>query len=512
MPERMSRNNRQRVCTMSYIGLDIGTSAVKAVAYDAAGRSLASARVPVARKNPQPGWDELNPDEVWQAVCAAVGSLAAAPAVKADPPLSLAVSASGEEVFPVDEAGRVLAPCILSSDRRGADIERKTAQHRSPQAWLSACGHVPQRMDPVNRILWLRFHQPSVFQQTTRLVGWHEFGTLRLTGQAVTDPSLAAKWAAFDLGTNAWSPERLIEFDLDEAMLPVIEQWGGVAGQITAAAARETGLPRGMNVGVGAFDAICSALGAGVGHTGITALSCGSWQVLVAPASRPWLSDGNPDAPFSIIPSPGHEPFAILSKSPNGSAVAEWVSNLVGLSLDEAGASFGAASPEPGHVLAIPHLSGALALGPEGQDSRGGLVGLTLATKPLDIVRAFMESIAYELALTVGSLRRLGVPMTVLRATGGGTRSAWWMQLKSDMTGLPIEVVEHAEPGTWGAALLARYAAEPGLGPQTGIETVPQIARRYEPDLKRRAMHQARLELYHDVVGTLLAKMPRATP
>jgi xylulokinase len=139
-----------------------------------------------------------------------------------------------------------------------------------------------------------------------------------------------------------------------------------------------------------------------------------------------------------------------------------------------------------------------------GRKARGGLLGLTLATSKIDIVQAFMESVAYDTVNTLSLMRAEGIPVNRIRITGGGARSPWWTQLKADMTDMPIEVVAHSEPGTLGAALLAGLA----VGVYDDLEGISRkysgTQSVYQPHPERAALHQERFELYRKLMALLL--------
>jgi len=161
-------------------------------------------------------------------------------------------------------------------------------------------------------------------------------------------------------------------------------------------------------------------------------------------------------------------------------------------------------SVEPSSVMAIPYLSGSMAYWEDGRKAKGGLVGITLATSKADVVQAFMESIAYDSANTLSMMREEGIKVDHIRITGGGARSAWWTQLKADMTDKPIEVVEATEPGTLGAALLAGLA----IGLYDDIEGISKefsgTKLIYTPNQKRAALHKERFERYQQLMTLLL--------
>jgi xylulokinase len=467
---------------VSLVGIDVGTSAVKLAAFDVDGGEMASVRKRVGAEHPAPGQEILDPEQVWQAVATGLDELRAQ--TLDDPPAALAISASGDEVFPV-AGGRAVGPCLLSGDTRGAEVEAQTLARYAPEEWLRRCGHVPARMDPVNRVLWWRAQHPDVADRADAWLGWHEYLSLRLCGRAVTDPGLAAKWLVFDLRAGDWSDELLSELELPREQLPEVLGWGEIAG-------RERG---GAAVAVGSYDSSCAALGSGVTGPETHGLACGSWEVLVAPAD---VAGGGAAgglaaaarAGASVIPYPGTTGFAAVAQSPDGSSVLEWAAAASGHSIESLEPEPGAA---PTDLVAVPHISGA----------RGAIVGLSLATSARQMAQALMEGVAFDLATTVDGLRAAGIEARAIRAAGGGTRSPWWMQLKATLTGVPLEVVEQEEPGALGAALLAGCAAGEYGGPAAAGAGIARVKRRYEPDPEQAARYEEPLARYRETVPRL---------
>lgn len=489
---------------MSLLGLDVGTSALKIAAYREDGRLLASVRVPVYPQYPQPGWSELAPQDVWRAAQTGLAEITSDPALQHDPPTALAISASGDEVFPVDAQGEPLAACILSGDTRGYDLEVDTAKRASPADWYQICGHIPERMDPVNRILWWCAQDPAVVSKTDRFLGWHEYLTFHLTGTAVTDPSLAAKWAIYDRKSQGWSSEWAQRLGIAAEWLPQIQPWESSVGEVYPALRKQWGVPNRIAVGVGTFDASCAALGAGVSRAGVVGLTCGSWQVVTAPTSSCLIPPALLESRFPLVPHPGKTAHAVLAQSPNGSSVVDWTVQLLRQELSFLSAEIEASGPQPSPILAIPHLSGSINPQAGGRDSRAAFLGMTLASTGVDMLKALMESVAFDLTLTLRVMRESSIECEVLRATGGGTQSEWWMQLKADLTGTPVEVVSQPEPGTFGAALLAGTAIGVYESAGKAAEAAVQVKRRYEPVAHRCGLYADRLAVYSEAVSALV--------
>ena len=353
---------------MSLVGIDIGSSAVKAAAYDTGGALLAQATEAVPSLHPGPGLSEVDGDGVWKAVVAVVQQVTTDERVRRDPPAALAVSASGREGFPARADGSALGPCLRTADARRPETEAALTLKRSSERWIRDCGHVPDHMDPANRILWWAEQAPRTMSRARWFLGWHELVSLRLTGRPTVDPALASGFLIFDLATGAWSAERIGRLGLD---------------------------PR-------------------------------------------------------------------------------------------------------------PHLSGAPGPWPDSPGSAGAVSGLTLATTGADLVRAALEGIAIDLVLAIEALRAGGSQIQTGTVTGGGARSSWWMQLKADLLGMPVEVSKQAEPGTLGAALLAGVGA--GVyGSLHEAATRAGIARRFEPDERRAARYATKVARHRRWAAELLA-------
>lgn len=487
---------------MSLVGIDVGSSSVKVSAFSDEGVLIGTSAHDLTPLYPAPGSWETDPEDIWQATTQAMRELAAQSALKHDPPQAIAVSASGRENFPADAQGRPLGNGIMGADVRGGEFEIPPPGAPVPEPWCLACGHLRERMDPVFRFEWWRQYRPEVVRDTAYFFGWIDFLTFRMTGRAVMDHSTASRYAVYDLATKSWDAERLRAFDFPESLLPKTQPWGSVVGEVTPAVAAGWGLPPGVVVAQGCHDLNCAAYGAGVFEVGTVCLVSGSYENILAITERPptatMLLKG-----LSVMPQPGRAGLSVIAVHPTGNAVLNWARRLTGAGIDEMESAL-SGRREPGTVLAVPYLSGSMTYWDDGRKARGGLLGLTLATTSIDVVQAFMESIAYDTVNTLSLMRQEGIPIERIRITGGGARSPWWTQLKADMTNLPVEVVAHPEPGTLGAALLAGLA----IGVYDDLEA---ISRRYsgtetvyQPDPERAALHSERLAQYRALMALLL--------
>jgi xylulokinase len=232
-------------------------------------------------------------------------------------------------------------------------------------------------------------------------------------------------------------------------------------------------------------------------------IAAGTWESVVAPLSRPRPREVA-TARLALTRQPSTPGWGLWARSPNGTSVLDWALGVSGIRLSRLEAALGSAGPDPSPALMIPHLSGAPGPWPDSPGSAGAVFGLTLATTGADLVRAALEGIAIDLVLAIEALRAGGSQIETGTVTGGGARSPWWMQLKADLLGMPVEVSRQAEPGTLGAALLAGVGA--GVyGSLPEAATRAGIARRFEPDERRAARYAGQVERHRRWAAQMLA-------
>ncbi len=472
---------------MSLIGIDLGTSAIKVGAYAVDGTPLASAHRPVPGYHPEPGHSEVDVFESRDAFRSALHDVAAHPSLKADPPVAISFSSSGREVFPVADDGTPLGRCLMTSDVRGDEVAAETASRRSPEEWQRLAGHVPRRMDPINRALWWRRTDPATAARARWFMNWHEYYSLLLSGRPVVDWSDAGTWATYDVATGNWSAERIAETGVDPTWLPEVQANGTPIGRILPQAAADFDLPADTLIVTGAFDTYAASVGSAAVDPGVVSLACGTWNSFNMAVNPGWPVELVHDG-IGVYPHPGPTGFGILVTNPNGMAVVDWARDLLHLSIAELEAGLASTGPGPGRVFAdaaftpLPHVPAAPGFG-------GTFSGVTLAATAVDIVRSLLEGIACEFALTIDRLRVRGIDARLIRATGGGSKNAWWLQLMADLTGTPVEVVVQDEPGSFGAAILAGVGAGVYESVSTAVARLVTVSRRFQPDAQRGARY-----------------------
>ncbi|RFC65493.1 xylulokinase [Fulvimarina endophytica] len=477
------------------LGLDLGTSSLKALIVGEDGKPVASASESLSVERPAFGWSEQNP-ESWIVACEAVLSR-----LKSEHPDALAkvagIGLSGHMhgATLVGEDGRPLRPCILWNDTRSAKeaAELDDAEARAITGNIVFPGFTAPKLD------WVRRHEPEIFDKVSVVLLPKDYLRLWLTGERVSEMSDAAGTAWLDTGGRDWSDRMLERTHLTRSQMPRLVEGTEVSGTLRGELAERFGLGRGVVVAGGAGDNAASACGVGVSEPGSGFLSLGTSGVLFTPAAG---YDPAPDTAIHTfchaLPGLWHQMGVTLSAA--GSI--DWLSKL----LKEAPGDLTGRLPQeisaPGREMFLPYLSGERTPHNDAE-IRGVLTGLQSDTDRDALTRAVMEGVAFSMrdCLEAGAAN---ARPTRLVAVGAGSRSPYWLSLLA--TVLDTQVVL-PEAGDFGAAL---GAARLGLCAATGddpatIMTMPPIARSFEPKAELRAEFGEAYRRYRDLYPALRA-------
>jgi xylulokinase len=473
---------------MSLIGLDIGTSAVKGVLLDGTGHVRSQVRHGYRVRSANPDRAELSAHRVWAATRWVIRRLAIV-ARPVDPVRALCVGGSGDEVVLLDERDRPVAPVILALDRRAAAVGVALAE-RFGTAWLrERTGLHDAGATPLARLLWLREHDPQTATRIRRVLAWPEFIAHRLGVAVGSEPTLAARTLGYAIADDRFEPAILGPLGVDASLFAPLVGTGDVLGTMAPAVAEDMGLPIGVNVVAGGFDQAMATLGAGVVGVGVAHLGAGSWEALTVllpkrSAGRELLSRG-----WSTGRSIGaHLPWSAMTSAPGGLAV-QWFADLI---------ADGSSGHRPGVARLMSEAAGgpggALALAGSDELTTWSLAGLDLSTRRGEMLAAVLESTAWRLAHALQQAEAVGVRVATLRASGGGARSAAWLQLKADVTGRVVERTAIEEVGAFAAGLLAGAATGAFPAPSTAAPMLVRMRDSFEPRPDRTAWHAERAD------------------
>lgn len=438
-------------------GLDVGTSGVKVGVADASGRLLGLGRAVHANDSPHPGWVECDPDRWWRGAVSSLHEACAEAKVKPADLAAVGVSVLFPCVAPLDADARALHPALLYCDRRSFAEADAIARLMPRDEYEATIGNVlVPGTCAATSLLWLRGQAPDAWRRAHSLGFANTAITARLTGEFYTDPTQVALSGLADIRDPwCWNDLLCERLGIAATRLPRVAGAAEVIGSVTRAAARETGLRQGTPVVCGCGDVPASALGAGAAEPGTVIYVAGSTDCVAVPTLAPtpdrrWVNS-------AYIPRGMWLPIGTTTSS---GVSAEWFCREL---LGQQGAEglqaltdLARQSP-PGArgLLYLPYLQGERT--PVWDPlARGSFFGLTTATTRADLARSLLEGTAFALRQVIECLETvLGAPVADIRAVGGGTRNPLWNQIKADVLGKPLAILEFQETSALGAALLA---------------------------------------------------------
>jgi xylulokinase len=447
---------------MAYIGLDVGTTGAKATVVDPSGEILAGAYFEYSLRFPAPGRVEIRAGDVWDAACSA---LRAAAAQAGNPIEAISVASFGEAAVLLGRDGEPVCDSIFYTDIRGNDMLDELAARVDRDALQLRTGMPVNGMFTLPKLLWLKKNSPEVLEKTKKLLLFGSYIEYKLCGQAATDSSLASRTLLFDKRNLCWDRETLEAFGLDPAWLPPYVPAGAAVGRMTESVALSLGIPGRPVIVSGVHDQIGAALGAGALSPGDVADGIGSAECLCA--VLPTDIDHNGLFANNICA----EPHAVtgmsvaLAFSNTAGAALKWYRDTFEQELRDRCQEDGTSayhvlnrgmSAEPSPLLFLPHLAGSGTPYMDAEAS-GMVCGLTLRTGRADLYRAILEGMNYEMRYNLELLGRSGLSCGTLTAVGGGA-SPEALRIKADILQHPVRMLQTAQSGTMGMAMLCALA------------------------------------------------------
>ena len=459
-----------------FLGIDVGTSGVKALLMSDDGSVAATATTPLTLQTPQPGWAEQDPAAWWRATLASITDVRArCPAANV-----VAVGISGQmhsSVF-LDRAGDVIRPALLWCDGRTTAECAEITERVGGEARLRdlACNPALEGFT-LPKVLWLRKHEPESYARLATVMLPKDYIRYRLTGVLATDPSDASATLMYDTAKLRWSDEILKAVDVPLAIVPAVGGSSEVLGHITAEAASVTSLEEGTPVVGGGADNACGAAGVGAVAAGDVVSSWGTSGTVLAPMHAPLVDPLLRAHTFChVAPGVWYMMGVVLSAG----GAFNWYREQFARDLDDRSAAkqlddeANSVPAGAGGVTFLPYLQGERT--PHRDASvRGALVGLSLAHTRAHATRAVLEGITFALRDSLTILQERGLSPNHLLLTGGGAKSTFLRTLQADVFGLPVTTVNREEGPAYGAALLAAVGV--GVYPDLEAATVATLAR-----------------------------------
>ena len=497
------------------VGIDLGSTTLKAVIYDTHGNVIASGCRPTERFHPDaahPEWTVWQPEQIWGGSAAALKEAVAA----IDDPRKIkavAVTGMGMDGLPIDERGNWLYSLISWHCPRTQPQFDWWVDNIGAEKTFSIGGNTLWRFSTALRLLWMAEHEPEIFKRTHKWLLIEDFVNYMLCGVAATDYTMASCTLLFDQRKLDWSDEMLALSGIDRRLLCDAFPSGTVLGGVTPAAAAATGLAAGTPVVLGGHDYLCGALPVGAIKPGVILDVSGTWEIVLASIPAPVLTPSAQRTGVTVEAHVARDLYAIWGGAVS-SDMLEWYRTEYGFEAKhQAEACCGvdwdflmadaAKSPAGARgAMFLPHMSGA---GCPVVDNRSlaGFVGLSSFVTKGDMLRAIIEGLDYQFLDIVKTMQGVGVPFDKLVVVGGAVRNKFWMQNKADMVGLTIEVpaVEDATP--LGAAMLGGIGVGLYRDAQDAFEHVWKPGTTFEPDLQTTARYAELFPIYKQLYAAL---------
>jgi xylulokinase len=441
---------------MITLGIDLGTSSVKALLLDD-DRVVATSGALLEVSRPAPGWSEQDPQAWWQATCTCLDALKAAQREPLAAVAAIGFSGQMHGATLLDRDDRVLRPCILWDDGRSA-AQCAELEARAPRL-RQITGNAAMPGFTAPKLLWLREHEPAVFDRVAKVLLPKAWLRWRLCGDFVEDMSDASGTLWLDVGARRWSPDMLAACGLSEAQMPRLVEGTQVAGEVLPRWVQRWGFARAPLLAGGASDNAAGAIGVGAIHPGDAFLSLGTSGVLWATtAGFAPCPERGVHAFCHAVPDTWHQMGVLLAAA---SCLAFWA-RATGRTEAELLAPLGARPHRPAACWFAPYLSGERTPHNDTQ-VRGGFLALSADTNRASMTQAVLEGVAYAFRDARDALASAGTHIAEADLIGGGSRSTYWGEVLASVLDLPLHQVESSDHGcALGAARLARTAADGG--------------------------------------------------
>ncbi len=487
------------------LGIDLGTSACKVSVFDHDGNDVASASGAYHVIHKRPGWAEQDPEEWFQGVCAALHKIWGSGKVSPDEISAIGIDGLSWTSVLIGKDGNSFANTPIWMDTRATDICKAVSGTELAADAFDVSGNPFQASYTTPKVMWLKENRPDLFERTESILQSNGYIAYRLTGELTTDICNAYGWHCFDMRNGRWDMAMADRFGIPERMFPKLYACDEVIGAVTKTAAATTGLIPGTPVVAGGLDAACGTLGAGVIENGQTQEQGGQAGGMSVCLDT-YAADPNLILSFHVVPGK----WLLQGGTTGGGGVMRWFEKEFGAyerSMEEA---TGKSS-----LIALNEIAQAVPAGCEGlvflpymsgertpiwnPAAKGVFYGLDFSKTKGHMVRACMEGTAFALRHNLETAENAGAPSQVLKAMGGSANSLLWTQIKSDVTGKPVEVVASDTATTLGAAILAGVGTGYYKSYDEAVAATVKTRRYHEPNMENKKIYDESYHMYREI-------------
>lgn len=446
------------------LGIDVGTTSLKSVLLNNEGTLLASVMKEYTLDSGPNDTCEVHPDVYWEITCQVINELIFSAKINPEKIKGLAFSSQGETLIVVDDNGKPIRKAIVWLDNRSTNEAKEIEDKFGSQLIMDVTGQ-PEIVPtwPATRILWIKKNEPETFRKAHKYLLVEDYLMYKMTGSYHTEYSLVSSTLYFDINKKSWYTDMLKFIGISEIQLPQINPSGISVGNLTAEAARETGLTTNTQCVTGAYDHPAGAIGAGSIHSGDVTLTIGGSMAMCVSMDSP-VTDLALKLPCQCHAVNGL--YFLLPYGQTAGMVLRWFRDeFCGSELAEASKSGvdaydlmvnEAAEIAPGAdgLVMLPHLMGAGS--PEFMsEARGVFAGIKMGMTKAHFTRAILESVVCMINRNIQIMKEQGIFVRDIHVLGGGSKSRTWVQILADMTGIPVNTLMISDNAAMGAALLA---------------------------------------------------------
>jgi xylulokinase len=487
---------------LAFLGLDIGSSELKATIYDLDGNCLSIAKTEVKAAQVHDGRAELDPEAFWNSVCEAISAICR-PLRR--PLEAAAISSQGESFLPLDESGQAVGNIILNVDSRaGLEMEEFSAAFGGDSLYRRT-GLPSHPMYSLAKIAWLRKNQPETFGKSARFVCLEDYILSRLGMEPAISSPLASRTLGLNINRNAWDEDLLSFAGVTTKQFSRVEPSGSAVGVAAPKIAAELGLPHGVVWCTGGHDQVCASIGAGASEPGTLADGTGTFECISVPMTAPLLSEASLAANFPCERHAIAGQFLSLAYIPGG-IVLKWLRDTCNRDRVAQAKATGESAydlmladiaDDPTGLFFFPYLLGTGTPWLE-SGARASIWGLTSSTTSEQLIKAAIEGVCYEMRRNLEIFKSLSIVFDSILAVGGGAKSAHWLQMKADIFRCPVVAVS-GEASSRGAAICAGMGANVYRNWNEGIAAMVKPGRVFEPRRAAEQQYQELFEKYKDL-------------
>ena len=491
------------------LGIDNGGTVAKAALFELDGTELAVASGKTETLSPHAGWAEFDMDRLWQATADSIKRVIGSAGVSPQDIACVACCGHGNGIYLVDEKGRPVRNGVYSADTRAREYVERWSVDGTRDAVRPKTMQALWAAQPNALLAWLRDHEPDTYARSRWVLMCKDFIRLRLTGEAYAERTDMSGTSLLDVGSGQYDAELLEQFGIPEAQqkLPPLRLSTDICGQVTAAAAAQTGLAEGTPVAGGLFDVDACGLSSALLEESQLGMVFGTWGISQYISQTPANSDNVFMSTCYCVP--GY--YLMLDASPASAGNLEWfIRNFFGTesdggdlgsqsAYDHANALVSGTTPDEANIVFLPFLYGSNV----GPDASATLVGLHDRHDRGHILRAVYEGVVFAHKTHLDRLLTVREMPRCIRASGGATHSQEWMQIVADVFQVPVEIPDGTELGALGAAICAAVAVGCHADFPTACNAMVRLSRSFEPNPKWSELYESKYARYTRLLEAL---------